>query len=740
MKTKMAVRTKMAMKKRILGILAVAALLFLCAAPALADGGPAISVGTVAGAAGDEVLVPITLSNNPGIAGFRFRLYFDNTRLLPVDLAQGVALNIGSITTNLDAGGDLSALSFVSVSWANASNFTGNGAIYTVRFRIKEGAAGGEAPLTLTYSLGDVTNQTYDDVDLLIENGKVTVQKLPQEAPAAFELLVESADGATYIVTIPPLAGAEYSFDGIAYSAENSKVGCLPGETVTGYMRLAESGSFDASAATSASADLPLFKVEKPTAVPNGGTFADSVSVALACATSGADIYYTVDGSDPAASGILYSAPFALTDSATVKAVATKAGMSGSDALTAIFTKQASGGEQADKSALSSLAKNAQAMDARAFDTASREVFEPALGAAQATLANGSATQAEVDAAKARLDSAMRGLKATDAMGDEYGALARLLRQAALLNENDYTERSWENLEDAVAEAWILVAAHLDDIADEGGDGQYGPLADTTLDALLMLIKVQECIDDLEPAGGQEGPSERNRISGGIYAKSDVIEIFEEYAEPGDGVDAGFVLSGNGISKVGMVEVVISYPETAAGFVLSLPSNLAEAGVELDCDYETETALQIPNYIAVRAYVRAPSGGTLTLADGAPLLNATLSLGATENATAQLALTRLNFTYYDDGYMEGKAGIDADTAISSPYARTLVRVASRFDVNRDGAVTLADADAVRYYLGAAKTGDAWESDILARCDLAANGVIEIDDLTQVLAKYELLQR
>ena len=36
---------------------------------------------------------------------------------------------------------------------------------------------------------------------------------------------------------------------------------------------------------------------------------------------AGASIYYTIDGSTPDASGPLYSAPFSLSNSATVKAI-----------------------------------------------------------------------------------------------------------------------------------------------------------------------------------------------------------------------------------------------------------------------------------------------------------------------------------------------------------------------------------------------------------------------------------
>ncbi|MCE9612836.1 MAG: chitobiase/beta-hexosaminidase C-terminal domain-containing protein [Lentisphaerae bacterium] len=79
--------------------------------------------------------------------------------------------------------------------------------------------------------------------------------------------------------------------------------------------------------------------VATPTAIPNGGTFADAVSVTLTCATSGAEIRYALDGREPTATSTLYAAPFALTSNATLRAKAFKAGLAASYTATADFQR-----------------------------------------------------------------------------------------------------------------------------------------------------------------------------------------------------------------------------------------------------------------------------------------------------------------------------------------------------------------------------------------------------------------
>src|SRR5262249_16481651 len=73
------------------------------------------------------------------------------------------------------------------------------------------------------------------------------------------------------------------------------------------------------------------FKVATPTMTPAGGTYSEPQLVTLATVTTGAEIHYTVDGSDPTAGSPLYAAPIAVNSNLTLKALGLRAGWQASD-------------------------------------------------------------------------------------------------------------------------------------------------------------------------------------------------------------------------------------------------------------------------------------------------------------------------------------------------------------------------------------------------------------------------
>ena len=64
--------------------------------------------------------------------------------------------------------------------------------------------------------------------------------------------------------------------------------------------------------------------VAKPTFTPVEGNYTSAQNVTIACATDGASIYYTLDGTEPTSNSTLYSSAISITETKTIKAIAKK--------------------------------------------------------------------------------------------------------------------------------------------------------------------------------------------------------------------------------------------------------------------------------------------------------------------------------------------------------------------------------------------------------------------------------
>ena len=88
----------------------------------------------------------------------------------------------------------------------------------------------------------------------------------------------------------------------------------------------------------------PALKVvEAPVITPDGGSFTGSQTVTITCATDGAAIHYTTDGTEPTAYSTKYSGGVTITATTTIKAVAF-VGEAKSSVTSAAFTRKAQSG------------------------------------------------------------------------------------------------------------------------------------------------------------------------------------------------------------------------------------------------------------------------------------------------------------------------------------------------------------------------------------------------------------
>jgi hypothetical protein len=81
-----------------------------------------------------------------------------------------------------------------------------------------------------------------------------------------------------------------------------------------------------------------------PVITPATGTYSSAQNVTITDSTSGATVYYTLDGSQPTTSSTKYTGSFSVSTTTTVKAIATATNFSQSATATSVITVQSSGG------------------------------------------------------------------------------------------------------------------------------------------------------------------------------------------------------------------------------------------------------------------------------------------------------------------------------------------------------------------------------------------------------------
>ena len=91
---------------------------------------------------------------------------------------------------------------------------------------------------------------------------------------------------------------------------------------------------------------MPEQIVETPSIAPGGITFTAAQNVTITCATIGAIIKYTTDGTTPSSmNGTTYSGTFTISSTTTIKAIACKNGMSDSDVASITYVNTSPAGE-----------------------------------------------------------------------------------------------------------------------------------------------------------------------------------------------------------------------------------------------------------------------------------------------------------------------------------------------------------------------------------------------------------
>ncbi|MBQ8207505.1 MAG: hypothetical protein IJZ89_02085 [Clostridia bacterium] len=142
------------------------------------DTDPIVEGGTlsvVAEVVGTQLVASVKVDGNPGLAAFNIKLNYDNTKICPVELTDSELVDPTVIASNIQQDPEaVSELTYATAFYANPTDFTGDGVLFTITFDILEGATG-ETELSLTCDKGGNTNQKFEDIIFTLEGCTVTL-------------------------------------------------------------------------------------------------------------------------------------------------------------------------------------------------------------------------------------------------------------------------------------------------------------------------------------------------------------------------------------------------------------------------------------------------------------------------------------------------------------------------------------------------------------------------------------
>lgn len=121
---------------------------------------------------GETVEIPVYISNNTGIMGFRLNFTYNADLITPVSVTRGDVTAQGAFNDSI---GTTDQNTF-SVVWNNESEVYLNGKLLTMTFKVNNNAPYGTADIGVSFSQGDTFNESYGDVKLICNDieGAVT--------------------------------------------------------------------------------------------------------------------------------------------------------------------------------------------------------------------------------------------------------------------------------------------------------------------------------------------------------------------------------------------------------------------------------------------------------------------------------------------------------------------------------------------------------------------------------------
>ena len=129
-----------------------------------------LSADNVTANSSQTIRIPIAISDNPGLMGFKINVKYDSKVLTPISVEKGGVISSGSFDHNCG-----SENGTFDVIWNSSENMTDNGELIYLEFYVSDVVKITETTIQISYSQQDTFNEDWEDIVLICPDIKVTI-------------------------------------------------------------------------------------------------------------------------------------------------------------------------------------------------------------------------------------------------------------------------------------------------------------------------------------------------------------------------------------------------------------------------------------------------------------------------------------------------------------------------------------------------------------------------------------
>lgn len=203
--------------KKLLSVIIALFMLIQINIVAFAADGCDISGKNVSVAVGNRVEIPVTISSNSGIMGFRLTVKYDSDKVDIKAVSRGDITSNGNFSTNFGINDGV-----FDILWNNTEELKEDGTLFKLTITAKEKLKD-NSTILISFNQRDTFNEQYEDVYFNCKNITVTKSNAPTTDPGAIELPDLPIEDTT-----TELTSQEHSSDA-KKPTENSSVGSNSG-------------------------------------------------------------------------------------------------------------------------------------------------------------------------------------------------------------------------------------------------------------------------------------------------------------------------------------------------------------------------------------------------------------------------------------------------------------------------------------------------------------------------------